>query len=104
MLEIDRPPLLFPEPALADRAKKPPAHSSIRRPSVSRQSERLAPQFSRLTRAFDLKAAELRETPDNIAPELTLVFETVGSRANFMSAVTRIDGLEWLAECSKEGG
>lgn len=38
MLEIDRPPLLFPEPALADRAKKPPARSSIRHPSVSRQS------------------------------------------------------------------
>lgn len=79
MLEIDRPPLLFPEPALADRAKKPPAHSSIRRPSVSRQSERLAPQFSRLTRAFDLKAAELRETPDNIAPELTLVLRQLAA-------------------------
>lgn len=103
MLEIDRPPLLFPDPALADRAKRPPARSSIRHPSVSRQSKRLAPQFSRLTRAFEIKTAELRESPDNIAPELTLVFETIGSRANFMSAVKRIDGLEWLAEYSEEG-
>lgn len=102
MLEIERPPLLFPEPARADRATKGSGFAKIQRPSASRQAERLAPRFSRLTHAFDIKSVELKGDPDGIAPELALVFETVGGTANFMSAVKRIDGMEWLAEYPEE--
>ena len=102
MLEIERPPLLFPEPAKADKATKHSGFAKISRPSISRQTERLAPRFSRLIHAFDTKAVELKDEPDGIAPELALVFETVGGTANFMSAVKRINGMEWLVEYPEE--
>ena len=41
---------------------------------------------------------ELRDNPVGVLPNQVLVLETVGSIDDFVEAVRRIDGLEWLAE------
>ena len=40
----------------------------------------------------------LQDNPLGIQPELALVLETVGSVQNFIGAVRRVEGLEWLGE------
>jgi hypothetical protein len=41
---------------------------------------------------------ELRDNPVGVLPDQVLVLETVGSVDDFVDAVRRIDGLEWLTE------
>lgn len=68
-------------------------------PSVSKQGERLSPQFEDLRAAFDNERA--RVTTDQAAevdPELVVVFDLAGSVENFRGAVQRVEGLEFLAE------
>jgi hypothetical protein len=71
-------------------------------PSLGRQSERLTPRFQELERAFDTQRAVLQDNPSGTMPEHVLVLETVGSIKDFMNAVRRIEGLEWMAEQETE--
>ena len=98
MPDVERPILILPEPTDLERAKKKPVNVRIHRPELSRQKERLSPQFKALDSAFDRRKVVLRDNPDGIEPELALVFITIGSKANFLSAVKSIDGFEWLGE------
>ena len=98
MPNIERPILILPTSDAPERAKKPGGPSRIARPNLRRQQERLNPQFQRLQDAFENRRVSLQNNPDGIEPELALVIVTVGSSANFLSAVKRIEGLEWLAE------
>ena len=41
---------------------------------------------------------ELRDNPVGVLPDQVLVLETVGSVDDFVDAVRKINGLEWLAE------
>ena len=41
---------------------------------------------------------ELRDNPLGVLPDQVLVLETVGSVDDFVDAVRKINGLEWLAE------
>jgi hypothetical protein len=43
-------------------------------------------------------ALELREDPTSLAPERVIVFEIAGTVANFLKAVGRVRGLEFMAE------
>ena len=92
------PLLIFPEPSRAGRAGLTGGGGRPRLPSASRQGERITPQFQRLHEAMEQKRVTLQDNPLGIQPELALVLETVGSVQNFIGAVRRVEGLEWLGE------
>ena len=98
MAESEYPILVFPAPALAERARRYGGGGRSRRPGAGRQGERLAPQFRRLEEALARRRVALQGSSLGIVPEQVLVLETVGPVANFIRAVERVDGLEWLAE------
>ena len=98
MAEAGYPLLVFPEPAHAERAKRSGGGGEVRIPEASQQAERLAPQFQRLQEAMERKHLALQDNPLGLQPEQVLVLETVGSIDNFIKAVGKIQGLEWLGE------
>lgn len=103
MPDTERPILILHEPSDIERAKKKPVNIKINRPGLGKQKERLGPQFKELDEAFDRRRVALQDNPNGIEPELALVFVTVGSKANFLSAVKSIEGFEWLAETGVDG-
>lgn len=96
------PILIFPTHETAARAKKYGGETEVRRPSPARQGERLGPQIRRLEQAFDDRTGDIRAEVEGADPEKVIVLETVGSVSDFMNAVRRIDGMEWLAELDEE--
>ena len=92
------PLLIFPEPSRAGRAGLTGGGGNPKLPSAGRQGERITPQFQRLHEAMENKRVTLQDNPLGIQPELALVLETVGSVKNFIGAVRRVEGLEWLGE------
>lgn len=95
-----RPLLAFGPPIADGRPRQsgkplPP----LSKPAAGRQDERLSPQFRELLAAFDAKRARVTaDTPDEVDPELVVVFDLAGSIKDFRSAIDRIDGLQFLAE------
>ena len=98
----DRPLILFPSPEQADRESKPPTFRRIVRPSFERQFTRLQPSFNVLKNAFEQKALKIQQSPTGINPEFALVFEIIGTVNNFYTAVTNMDGLEWIFDSETE--
>ncbi len=95
----NHPLLVFPSPEIAGRQSRGgggPSH--IRTPGARRQGERLDPEFRRLAEVVRDRNMELRDNPVGVLPDQVLVLETVGSVDDFVDAVRRINGLEWLAE------
>jgi Subtilase family len=70
-------------------------------PSTARQARNLQPKFQRLVQAFAEHRAELRLDP-GMEPERVLVLETIDGVDEFMRAVARIPGMEWLGEWEEE--
>lgn len=106
MSGTERPILILPTYSDSEKERKSGGIGRISRPTIERQQKRLAPKFEALTRLFQKRNAEklsIRVSPDGLDPELALVFETVGSSANFMAAVKRIPELEWMVEYQVEG-
>ena len=101
----DYPLLSFPDPEIAQRQRRGggggPSH--LRFPSALRQGERLGPEFRRLSEAVRERNMELRDSVVGVLPDQVLVLETVGSIDDFVDAVQRIDGLQWLAEAELSG-
>lgn len=98
MSEQQRPLLLFPQPSSSEREKRLPGWPHVHLPPAQRQRERLAPKFGALQSAFNARLVQLQATVPTDDPELVVVFETVGSVDNFLGAVKRTAGLEWLLE------
>ncbi|MGW8565345.1 S8 family peptidase [Isoptericola sp. NPDC055881] len=100
MNEAQRPLLALGAPTVAQRVKqKPLAMPRASRVGAARQKERLTPQFRELAAAFDAERARLgQDVPDEVDPELVVVFDLAGSIGEFRNAVNRIDGLEFLSE------
>lgn len=71
-------------------------------PSASRQEERLGPKFQVLQDTFSARRARLASSADAIDPEEVLVLETVGSVNDFINAVKRVEGLDWLGDFDTE--
>ena len=92
-----RPLLFFPSPGKADRTKRKPHISKLVTPSTERQRKRLSQSISEL-----VINAELQYTSQGIDPEQTLVFETAGSVEEFINAVKKVEGLEWMGEIETE--
>ena len=92
------PLLIFPEPSRSERAKRQGFGPKFQLPDSKMQAQRLAPQFHQLQEAMEHRRVSLQDNPMGIQPEQVLVLETVGSIENFINAVRRIEGLEWLGE------
>jgi len=98
MAETNYPLLVFPEPARAARARRFGGGGKLRIPGAASQSTRLEPQFQRLEDAMDKQRIALQDNPLGIVPEQVLVLEIVGRIQDFIKAMRKISGLEWLGE------
>ncbi len=98
MADTEYPLLVFPNPVPADRAKRTGGGGKLRGPDPAVQAQRLVPQFQRLQEAMENRRLALQDNPLGLLPEQVLVLETIGSIENFIRAVEKIPGLEWLAE------
>jgi len=94
----DYPLLFFPEPQGLDRVGRSFPPRKIHYPSSERQTERLSPLFDTLRRAFDARRMEIQQAPEGIDPEQVIVFETIGTVDNFLTAIRNTEGLEWMGE------
>ena len=94
----NHPLLVFPVPYHTKRTNRPGFGSRLRLPAATQQGQRLAPQFQQPQRAMEQRRASLQNNSLGIQPEQVLVLETVGSIENFINAVRRVEGLEWLGE------
>lgn len=95
-------PLLRVEPR-AQVERRVGRQAKIPRPEVytaEQQSERFGPKFDRLRDilARDPQGLSLRADPQAMAPERLLVFELRGSVDAFATAVSKVDGLEFIDE------
>ena len=98
MAEYPLLPLPPAEPGEPPRPPPPPPSGPMLSPQ--RQGQRLGPRFERLQAvlASDESGLSLRDDPSSIAPERALVFEVAGSIRDFYQLVTKIQGLEFLAD------
>lgn len=97
------PLLFFPEPIpLQKESGKPFVPKAVHYPSNERQKDRLTPLFDTLRSSFDAQRMDIQQTPIGVDPEQVIVFETIGTVDNFVTAVKNTDGLEWLDEIEME--
>lgn len=87
-----QPPV--PVPRTTGRAHRP----RIEGPGPEAQEGRLGRSFQRLTDAFNTQRLQIAEDPDALEPERVLVLEIAGEIDDFVRAVRRVSGLEYLAE------
>lgn len=95
-----RPLLRLPTP---DAIAPPKGHgggAKMRFPSKERQKAQFGPVFSRLRAVLsgERGVIELKDNPSSLAPERVIVFEIAGTVTDFLKAIGRIDGLEFMAE------
>jgi len=95
----ERPLLLLPTPgAPIARAKRHGGPPNSHFPSRNRQAERLSPLFTGLQNAFDARRTRLQTEALGLAPEEVIVLETIGDVDDFLVAIRKIPGMEWLGE------
>ena len=70
----------------------------IEGPGRDVQQRRMGPALQRLTDAFEAQRLGLTDDPGALHPEQVLVLEIAGEIDEFVNAVRRIPGLEFLAE------
>ena len=94
------PLLLLPSPSPVDVPKGGGGGSNIRFPSTGHQKNNFGPLFNRLRSVLSSEngPVQLRSDPSSLAPDRVIVFEIAGTITNFLRAVARIDGLEFMAE------
>ena len=99
----DRPLLILPTPIEPmERRKKSGGPGGFHRPSHERQVERLAPRFEQLQQTLEARHTRLQTDSQGIVPEEVVVLETVGTVDDFVRAVERMPGMEWLVEIEEE--
>jgi hypothetical protein len=94
----DFPALPLGRPAVRDRTTRSSFRPTLRGPGPNRQETRLAPAFARLTAAFNAQRVAVPADPAAHEPELVLVLEIAGELNEFVNALRRVPGLEFLAE------
>jgi hypothetical protein len=94
------PLLPLPRPSAVTPPKGSGGGTKIRIPPKGRQTDRFGPTFDRLQAVLARANGELelRDDPSALAPERVIVFEIGGTIANFVKALSRIPGLEFMAE------
>ena len=93
----ERPLLLFPTPESASRSSLG-GGGRTKKQDPQQQWERLSPVFQQLHTAIEARRLEIEQSIAGVEPEQVLVIETVGSVDEFVKAVRRIKGLDWLGE------
>ena len=99
----ERPLLILPalgEPV--QRRKRGSGGGRFGHPGRERQAERLTPQFELLQRALEARRVRLQAEAQGLIPEEVIVLETIGTVENFIRAVERVPGMEWLGEIEEE--
>ncbi len=96
------PILLMGAPRVEERARLGGGGGTARRPERGRQIERISPRFEILQTAFAARRAEVQLGMGGAEPEQVIVLETIGTIEDFIRAVQRIDGLEFLGEFDEE--
>lgn len=98
-----RPLLILPAPAEpSKRRKKAGGGGQIHLPGRKRQAERLAPRFKLLEDALAERGARLESEARGLVPEEVIVLETVKPIQDFIRAVEKIPGMQWLGEIEEE--
>src|SRR5580704_1972817 len=98
----ERPLLRLPTPSPSTPPPGPRGGSNIRFPSGGRPRAAFAPVFNRLREALARGGTELRQDPNGLAPERVIVFEIAGTVQNFLNALAKVRGLEFMAEYATE--
>lgn len=95
----ERPLLILPNPGEPlPRVRRRGGGGAPHFPSRARQAERLEPKFEALQNAMEARRVRLQAESHDLVPEEVVVLETVGAIENFIGAVGRVPGMEWLAE------
>lgn len=96
----DRPILVFPQPVeIAKHVRRgSPISNTINYPEQNRQISRINPKLRQLEESVTNGRGTITTDITGINPEYAIVFETIGTMDNFVNAVKKINGLEWLAE------
>jgi hypothetical protein len=94
------PLLPLPRPSTVTPPKGTGRGTKIRIPPKGRQTNRFGPVFDRLQSVLARANGELelRDDPSALAPERVIVFEIAGTVSDFVKAMSRIPGLEFMAE------
>ena len=99
----ERPLLILPHPGEpVTRRRRGGGGGKFHRPNPERQAERLVPRFALLQEALEARRARLQAEAHDLVPEEVVVLETVGTVDDFIRAVERVPGMEWLAEVEEE--
>ena len=92
------PALPFAAPLRRDRATRQTPRPRLEGPGAQAQAGRLGPAFQRLSDAFEAGRLAAESDPSGLEPERILVMEIAGELSDFVNAVGRVQGLEFLAE------
>jgi hypothetical protein len=92
------PALPLAPPTVRDRATRSGPRPKLHGPGAGRQATRLDPTFTRLTQAFDAQRVTAEDDAAAHEPDLVLVLEIAGELNEFVKALQRVPGLEFLAE------
>ncbi len=99
----ERPLLILPKPAHAPEGlRRFGGGAKLHRPSFERQKKRLERRFEQLQQAMDERRARLQIEAVGLVPEEVIVLETAAPIENFIAAVRKIDGMEWLGEIAED--
>jgi hypothetical protein len=97
----DLPALPLGQPQTRKRVTRVSPRPTLTGPGAGRQSERLGPALGRITAAFEAARVAATSQP-TAAPEQVLVLEVAGELTDFIRAIERIRGLEFLVEDTQE--
>ena len=99
----ERPLLILPIPGEpVARSRKRTGAGQFNRPSRERQAERLTSRFERLQQALEARRTRLQVEASGLVPEEVVVLEIVGTVDDFIRAVQKVPGMEWLVEIEEE--
>jgi hypothetical protein len=94
----DLPALPLAPPTVRDRQTRSGPRPRLRGPGPGGQAKRLDPTFARLTQAFNAQRVSAQDDAAAHEPDLVLVLEIAGELNEFVKALQRVPGLEFLAE------
>ena len=95
----ERPIVYIRSSERGNRTRRPPPRGrSVRIPNIDRQRERISPRIRELEEVFERRDVLLSQSAAGVAPEEVIVFDLATTVEDFVRAVRRINGMEWLVE------
>ncbi|SHH90630.1 Subtilase family protein [Chryseolinea serpens] len=100
----EKPLLIFPTPTPTGRWKRKGggAPKELVKPTNEEQRARLQPKFEQLARTLEAQTVRLQTDVAGVDPEMVLVFETRGTIDEFIKALRRMPGMEWMGEVDQD--